>query len=474
MALKDSVRPANKSAGGNGSAPFKYFGLAAKVIEVHEIDDDRVSLKVEALIDTDVVKKGEVVDVKFNDWKGKDIKCTESLKRSFGNTPDSIVMLENCRLDNGVVIANWMKAVAYSAVKNMTGDKRHKIRTLSEGYITQPVISFRNPDLREGEPPYINWPIMAEKASLLVEVKGRLGRREFDRAFAQEKLAIALGDGASGAPGVQIESSVYETHKAVAIASFSQLSEELIRILDQQNAAALIRTVDSDGEVFTRRVDVPYNRELGAKEKAVDVVSRLLERDIFGYYGRPEGGDRDTWMTVPNEAVATAMNNNEILVEIIPIRVVPYLGSNNQSSRMQLINSFINKAPQQMDDFSVPYGVGDVSLNRAVRMVTIEEPTKSSKGTFLVGTPMALSKDAFHFTKVPTANYTPEAQVANAPVQEETSGSQDDYIDGTDYELVSPSQAEAAGEPAVVAEVEAVADQEVARPAQQVRAARRF
>lgn len=469
MALKTLARPVSKAAVSNPQ--FTYFGMAAKVIEVVEIDDDRVSLKVENLIEAGGIKKGQVVDVKFNDWHGKDIKCTESLNRGLGRAPGSILMLENCRMgEGGVVVANWLKAVAFSAMKDMSGDKRHKQRTLHEGFVTQPVISFGNPEAREGEAAYIVWPIMAEKQRLLVEVKGKWTRKEYDRAFVKDRLAKALGDGAAGAPGVRIESSVYEADKAVSIASMSQLSEELVKVLEGHNASALLRVVDDDGAVFTRRVDLPYNKETLSNADPAVIVSALLEKDIFGFWSRPEGAEREVYSTIPNEAVAEGLNANEVHLEIIPIRNVPYLGKNNQSSRMQLINSFINKEASQMDDFAVPYGVGDGSVDRAVRMVTIEEPVASGgPGRFLVGTPMALSKDSFSVANIPTAHFA-----GTAPANETSSEPHvtEDYIDGSGYELVAPS--DQAPETVETEAPKAEEPEAASTGVRQVRSARRF
>jgi hypothetical protein len=294
---------------------YNAVGLVFEVNTAAQEKDGSLKLTGKVLNSNKLVKTDEMVTVQFrgenaeksvtNFVKGNGKKSLETLQSAAG----TFLTLEGCYFtdemdgDNRVISARWLNTLSSS--RNDDHDNRS---FLDDILATAPRISFKNPEVRPGEPERITLPVNAEKVICKVKSDHGTFDKEFQAIWAIGKLATLP---ASEKPTVTIDTiepsaSVPVTDKA---SLESALREQLAR---GTKALAMLRV--SDGEdVLTRAIYVPFKQDGGEYVPDVDrAIEDLFKNNIF--------------KGVPNNDLFAGLADGSVKVEAIPGYRMSYAG----------------------------------------------------------------------------------------------------------------------------------------------------
>jgi len=313
MALLKKLQENNKANG--GAQQYNAFGTVFAVKTAKE-EGGALVLTGNVLNTNPNISTDEVLTVKFRgDSAGKSL--TNFIKgngkgalKTPEETAGTFLTLEGCFVvadekdgDNRILSARWLNTLASSRSND------HENRSFIENVMaTAPRISFKNPEVLNGEPERITLPVNAKKITAKVKNDHGTFDREFTAAWAVEKLGkLSPAD----KPVVTIDT--IEPAGAVPITSKegleATLGEQLVR---GTKALALLRI--SDGEdVLTRAVYVQFKKD---GDDYVPDIEKSLE-DLF---------KNNVFKGVPNEDLFAGLSDGSIKFESIPGYRMSYAG----------------------------------------------------------------------------------------------------------------------------------------------------
>ena len=140
------------------------YGVA---LELEEIDTKAHALRGRVYIDTPpLVRRGDEITVTFGRGDAHWRMIEGSLKKGQAAPPKgvaakSLLVLENVyRDESGQIIARWVRT-ARSALKTLDESTRHDHRDVQRAWVSEPVLTFKNPNTNPQDPDYIEWPVTA-------------------------------------------------------------------------------------------------------------------------------------------------------------------------------------------------------------------------------------------------------------------------------------------------------------------------
>lgn len=312
----------------NGAKKYNAFGV---VFEVATAEETAKGLKLvgKVLNANQQVNADETVAVLFrgesagkaitNFIKGNGkgaLKTADAAKGTF-------LTLEGCYFtdekedDKRVLSARWLNTLASSRSAD------HDNRSFIEDVLaTAPRISFKNPDLKPGEPDRITLPVNAKT----VVAKIRDERGTFDKSFpvdwAIEKLNALP---ASEKPIVTIDT--IEPREAVEVKDRAGLEKALAEQLGRgTKSLALLRITDGD-DVFTRAVYVGFKKD--GDEYVPDVQNALT--DLF---------KNNVFKGLSNDVLFAGLADGSIKMETVPGYRMSYAGdpSKDDNAAFKLVS----------------------------------------------------------------------------------------------------------------------------------------
>lgn len=151
--------------------PAKTYGVA---LELHEIDTANHTVRGIVHLDTPpFLKKGEDITVSFSfgdaGWKMVEGNLKKGQAAPVKGVSDkSLVVLENVYRDQeGKIIARWART-ARSALKTLQAeDTLHDRRKVMPAWVSEPTLTFKNPNPSPQDPDYIVWPLTATTLKML-------------------------------------------------------------------------------------------------------------------------------------------------------------------------------------------------------------------------------------------------------------------------------------------------------------------
>lgn len=255
------------------------YGIALKL---REIDEKAQCLRGTALFSNALAQAGEELVITFRGPEGREAqrwkRALENLNKGMAKPlalpgarlPEIMVenaLLADTSLDGGVktVSGTWART-AVSAMKALDASTRHDQRSLETGWVTQPVLCFRNPDPAENEPSFIRWPVTVTAPGACVFQTTRKGdRRPFDVAWLAKRLdqARAVADPAEPASHVMITTNLYAVnHKAAQRLLSKDEADRAVATLHQNGQSALV-VPSVGGEISTKEAQFLYASQKG-------------------------------------------------------------------------------------------------------------------------------------------------------------------------------------------------------------------
>ncbi|MDH0342031.1 hypothetical protein [Chromobacterium haemolyticum] len=313
MALLKTLQASSKGAA--GEKKYNAFGVVFSVETAKQEADGNLKLTGKVLNTNKHVSPDETVTVLFrgdnasksvtNFVKGNGKKALETPTAAAGTflTLEGCYPTEDMDGDNRVLSARWLNTLASS--RNDDHDNRSFIEDV---LATAPRISFKNPDVKPGEPERITLPVNAEKVTVKVKNEHGTFDKEFPAIWAIGKLA---GLPATEKPAVTIDT--IEPSAAVEVTDRGSLEDALrVQLARGTKALAMLRV--SDGEdVLTRAIYVAFKKD---GDEYVPDVDKTLE-DLF---------KNNVFKGVPNDDLFAGMANGSVKVEAIPGYRMSYAG----------------------------------------------------------------------------------------------------------------------------------------------------
>lgn len=313
MALLKALQANNK--GSAGEKKYNAFGVVFSVATAAEEADGSLKLTGKVLNTNPHVGPDETVTVLFRGENAS--KSVTNFVKGNGKgalkTPDAaagtFLTLEGCYPtddmdgDNRILSARWLNTLASS--RNNDHDNRSFIEDV---LATAPRISFKNPDVKPGEPERITLPINAQTVTVKVKNEHGTFDKEFPAIWAIGKLATLP---AGEKPAVTIDT--IEPSAAVTVSDRSSLEDALrVQLGRGTKALAMLRVTDGE-DVLTRAIYVAFKKD---GDEYVPDVDKTLE-DLF---------KNNVFKGVPNDDLFAGLADRSVKVEAIPGYRMTYAG----------------------------------------------------------------------------------------------------------------------------------------------------
>lgn len=309
-----ALKKLQETKGAAGEKKYNAFGVVFSVDTATEVQDG-LKLTGKVLNTNQQVKEGEEVTVLFR-GENASKSITNFVKGNGKNslkTPDAakgtFLTLEGCFVtdemdgDNRVLSARWLNTLASS--RNSDHDNRSFIESV---LATAPRISFKNTDVKPGEPERITLPINSK--NLTAKVKNEHGTfdKEFSAEWAMKKLSELP---AAEKPAVTIDT--IEPNDAVSVTDRASLEKTLRdQLVRGTKALAMLRVTDGE-DVLTRAVYVAYKKVGDDYLPDVDkTLDEMFKNNIF--------------KGVPNDDLFSGLASGSVKVESIPGYRMTYAG----------------------------------------------------------------------------------------------------------------------------------------------------
>jgi len=327
MSLLKKLQEKSKSAG--GEQKYNAFGAVFQLATAEETPDGSMKLTGKVLNSNPKLKPDETVSVVFRgDNASRSI--TNFLKgngKGALKTPDAaagtFLTLEGCYITEEMdgerrqLSARWLNTLASSR------NADHENRSFIENVLaTAPRISFKNPDMKPGEPERITLPVNAHNITAKVKNEHGTFDKEFTYEWAVDKLKQLSS---TDKPTVVIDT--VEPQEAVIVEDRAGLEAALgTQLARGTKALALLRVTDGE-DVFTRAVYVGFKKE---GDQYVPDVQKTLE-DMF---------KNNIFKGVPNQDLFNGLGDGSIKMEAIPGYRMTYAGDPNKddNAAYKLIN----------------------------------------------------------------------------------------------------------------------------------------
>lgn len=355
MGLAD-FRKARTSNNGGGNS--NLGGAAIKVIGVQNADGV-TTIEGELLFDSLGREAGSVVKVGYNPDNAS--RIADNLKRGFGASKESILLLENVVAGKGDdhYVARWI-TTARSATKALDETTGHHIRSVEAVILATPTVLFPNPTPANNEPEYINFGLTSSEAWIPVKRNGGERRVRFDRDWLREKLSQALNREATRSANdkfmpVQLSALALAPESSFLAGNIDEAINEILEITGNPNMVALVRIRDENNEVAAaqiRRVYQQTDDELKAQ------LTNGLVRDV------------------PMDALAGFLADGSWQLEVITGSDIPYLGE----TRLKVLKEIAETPLEELYNYNFTFG--EDAAGRVVDSIIVTMPTKEGTPCF--------------------------------------------------------------------------------------------
>ncbi|MFM0265508.1 hypothetical protein [Paraburkholderia sediminicola] len=374
---------------------YNTFGVIMSLQTAVKAHDGSLELVGTVLNNNKQLNGQESVTVRFRGDNAS--RSVTNFEKGLGRTalskPDAVqgafLTIESCYVtedmdgERRVLSGRWLNTLAAPGVE------AHQNRSFIEGILASaPKISFKNPDVRPGEPERISLPVNADKFPARVKTEQGTFEKEFDAVWAVEKLN-RLGKGDK--PTVTIET--IEPHEAVVVSDKGELERILTEQLGRGTSALSILRVTDGEDVFSRGVYVSFKKDGDAYVPDVEkTLENLFANNIF--------------KGVPNNDLFAGLVEGSIKVEAVPGYRLSYAGDptkddNASYKRIDDVKKGRNIHYQQLFGKEAQ-GYASIILPGIARNDSI---SGFSPINILAGDP-----GVFRATQFPTANIQPAAE----------------------------------------------------------------
>lgn len=246
-----------------------------------------------------VVFRGDNAGKSITNFKkggGKlDPKNTAASEGTFLTLEGCYVMPDEKDGDRRVISSRWLNTLASSSKKDQDN------RSFIDGVLaTAPRITFRNPDVKPGEPERITLPVNAKTITGRVKTDHGTFDKEFTREWAIEKLKALPASEKS-----RVTIDMIEPAESVEVKDRASLEAALRGMLSRgTQALAMLRVTDGE-DVVTRAVYVPFKQE---GDEYLPDVDKAME-DLF---------KNNIFKGVPNDDLIAGLTSGNVKVEAIP------------------------------------------------------------------------------------------------------------------------------------------------------------